>query len=300
MSTKIYDGMRMTDYPSLAVLHARMAELRKKAHKVSRKLFVSAVANLATHYVDRHALGFKLFGDFEKESILSKASHDVEQRHRDVEKTSRRDPECDFSFTLEILPIKRGILLMPFTERSEFLNLLKRQEWIESYGFWDNTDPEEGVAEGDWDKREKDWDEALGYNIPGQDGIPAQNGFSVTLHPMFPYWPEFPSHAEILKCVPPFGKRLHNKTFGMAWDDIGKKAHKKALKKDPKADAFQSFLGVERMLSESEEGKLLQKKWQKIVISKIPHTITEAHLKQELPVKPKEIAIISKSTEEGW
>jgi len=294
MSTKIYDGMRMTDYPSLAVLHARMAELRQKAYKISRKLFVSQVAYLATHYVDRHALGFKIYGDYEKQSILSKASNEVEQRHRDVEKTSRRDPECDFNFTLEILPIRRGILLMPFTERSEFLNLLKKQEWIEPYGYWDNTDPERGVAEKDWDKREKDWDEALGQGIPGQDGIPAQNGFSVTLHPMFPYWPKYPSHAEILKYVTPFETRLRNKTFSMAWEDLGKKAHKKALKKDPKANPFQSFLGVERMISESAEGKIIQEKWEKIVAAKIPRVITEAHLKQELPVKPKEIAIVSK------
>ena len=298
MSTKIYDGMRMKDYPTLDVLQDRMKSLRRKVHKAARELFVQAVANVASSDIDHMALGGKVFGIYDKQTVMSKAANEVDERHRKVEKTSERDPLYDFHFEMALLPITvdetkyvdgtrrhrtRGeVLMIPYTEQRSLLNILESQDWAEPYGYWDNTDPEKGVSKKEWDRRERDWDAAL-----PSPSIPAQCGFTVTLHPPYPHWPGWPSAAEILDHMPTYRDRLKRLAFRKAWDEAGRKAHKKALRKDPKADPFQSFLGVERMIRETTEGKSLVAKWRKIVAVKIPRRFTVAMLKQELPEKPE-------------
>jgi hypothetical protein len=48
---------------------------------------------------------------------------------------------------------------------------------VSYYGYWDNSDPENGVTDAEWEQREKDWDAALPY----EDAVPSYRGFTATI-----------------------------------------------------------------------------------------------------------------------
>ena len=111
---------------------------------------------------------------------------------------------------MAILPVEHRVLLMAFAEQQEYLTLLYKKDYLEYYGYWNNTDPPENVTEKAWAHREKIWNEAL-----KKDGIPSQNGFSVDLHHPVLYWNlKIPkSIPDIINALPTFELRLEKLAY---------------------------------------------------------------------------------------
>jgi hypothetical protein len=278
MSTKIYDAYAFTDTPSLYELRLRMARLRKTSHKILRDIFLHSVAQLSSMKIDEKILGIEEpKGVYEGQCLINAVIDEIEQRENRIKKTGERDPLHDYSFEVEIIPIKNKILLMPFTERRELIKLLSRQKYLKFYGYWNNTDPDENCTEKEWEQRHKDWDEALPWI-----GIPAQNGFSVTLSPPCPHWPEYPSCDMIIPLMPDFEERVRRRANRQGWINMTDRIHKEEIKKDSSASPITSCMKAERALVESEEGKKEIERLTLEYSQKLPREITKELLMQEL------------------
>lgn len=215
MSTKIYNGFRISNDLSLVQLKTLMMRLRKHAHRIIKKELWDLTAIEAVCLIDRIAMGKEVYSDWER-PLISHVEDEIEKKYINIERTGRRDPEYDFHFSIGILPIKGKTLLMVFAERESFFELIKKQRWIEEYGYWNNTDEPEGVSESEWEQRKKDWDEAL-----GESGIPSQNGFEVTLSLPYLYYNR-PTVDDLLKLVPTYEKRIDKWVRREAINEIAK------------------------------------------------------------------------------
>lgn len=80
----------------------------------------------------------------------------------------------DFGYEAVLLPNGRGLvhspLVLVFSERGgdDYRKALIDAGVVKEYGYWDNTDPEDGVSETEWDEREKAWSK---LDVPRQDGL---------------------------------------------------------------------------------------------------------------------------------
>lgn len=286
MSTKIYDGLRMTDIPTLNVLRTRIQKLRIQAYEIIERLVLRRVAENCSKYVDQIALGEKvsaLTSSYDM-SIVGTVINTVEERHMAVEKTKRRDPECDFHFEICIIPIKDKVLILPYTEQIELMNLIKNQKYIKSYGYWNNTDPDDEVSDEEWEQREEDWNDAL----PGI-GIPSENGFTVQLHPPYLYVKFRPPKAKILEYMPEYKNRVRRHAFRLAWSKMTRRLIKAEKKKKDGRDEMICCMKASSDVKDTPEGRALLKETTKFVRSRIPKIITEEHLDQKLKLQKKEV-----------
>ena len=114
-------------------------------------------------------------------------AHDYVDRKSDFARMSPLRSDSAIEGSLSIIPIHDSILILAYGTCEEVMdfilhspgtdethNLIKKYN-LEYYGYWNNTDPDDSVSEEDWDKREKDWEEAL------PSGVPAVHGFSVEI-----------------------------------------------------------------------------------------------------------------------
>jgi len=152
MSMKIYNGWMMPPL-TLTELHKKVLETKVKVmetvHEKIRDLYGDA-DNFKKHWMN------------------------IQERSWDVERTKSRDPLADFAVEIVFFPSKDCLLYMVFTEHDIFTNKIRDELGARYYGYWNNTDPEEGVSEELWEKRGKDWNEALGgdgYTPPSQCGF---------------------------------------------------------------------------------------------------------------------------------
>jgi len=265
MSTKIYNAYRMTDVPSLYALRKRMGQLRTLVTDAIKKEYEEFFAKKCVNFIDKLAMGEKIYSkDGTATSIYWEVRHIIEDRSLKIRQTHHRDPECDFECVLDIIPIPNKVLVMAFCERPSIGNIISRQKYLIPYSYWNNTDPEEGVSEKDWNQRA----------LPG-NGIPCENGFNITLHPT--YLP-ISSTQEVLKNIPSFKTRVKNIAHHKAWVKLSEEYKKKA--EDPNSMSY--IMKASDDLYKTERGKRLLKKITEQVREKIPKKITAEMFKKEL------------------
>lgn len=146
MSTKIYDGLRIhTD---------DVFSFTNKLHTTMMEVFYTASQKLIMEECQRSA--DQMTGPV-KFAIIAEA----EKRWKDEQqKMSTRSTFHDpLRFSLVFGKSASGQLLAyPFYGENDYLYALREMEEVEEYGYWNNTDPEEGITEEEWDFRRKEWD----------------------------------------------------------------------------------------------------------------------------------------------
>jgi hypothetical protein len=191
MSTKLYNGYKLPQM-SAYEMQVFFEKLRKKLVVEREKLyketlaaeFVSAFDSIWLNKIDFE--GYKkrfektIFStdDYirEKINLYSLACENVQEKYKEINKTSRRNPTYDFQFSVAVIPTKNNILCITYTEQEVFDRVWRNMKEVEHYGYWNNTDRPDGVTEKDWRLREKEWGKAL-----KNWGIPALAGFEWNL-----------------------------------------------------------------------------------------------------------------------
>lgn len=198
MSTKIYNGIKLTGDLSFADLRKNLIQLSKEfvipeSLKKLDKIVVNLMAKglMQEVYNVRYRANNPEFLLHVKEAFRM-AVDEVRDRRKEVQKTGSRDPAVDTDASIVIIPLSSGkILAMPYIQMNDIYKAFLTKLPHEYYGYWDNADQEEGVSDADWKVRGKEWEEAL------PSGIPAMDGYTIVLMPEdYPYYPD---RSEILK-----------------------------------------------------------------------------------------------------
>lgn len=119
------------------------------------------------HRIDQFLVGLReVGGDDSPASIrdtnpATQVWMDMVERQKKMQKEGKRDPEIDFSFTLQIYPVQSIILGTYHTEKDFLEKLWLDQPIVEAYPYWNNTDRPEDVDPQEWRHRKKLWDQAL-------------------------------------------------------------------------------------------------------------------------------------------
>lgn len=243
MSTKTYDGIRFR-VQGLEQLHKEITEMRKELRPLVEQKVIGFIANDAIHRVDRYARGRR--GEDES-CALSEATPSLLDRQSEVERSKRRDPQVNFTFSLSILPIDGGILGIPFVEQRNFLQILLEKDWVEPFGYWDNTDPDPSLSEEEWDERRRLWDKALSAH----NGIPALNGFSADLVLMSQGG--LPSAEEIATYIAE-NVSLEGRARRAALDDLIEERVRQRMEGEQGEPRFSMYIEAMEHFNSSEQG----------------------------------------------
>lgn len=181
MSTKIYNGYKFRKPANLLQIKNFCVKLQKKITPLAQNQYKRTYLTELANAYDRNQFGF--FDDcmyfINKSSYFNMGIMDFMSARMDkIAQTRERDPQYDFNFSITIHPLKNGeVLLLLFTERSDFTKAFDTMKEIQDYHYQNQSDRPSRISEKKWNQRKIDWDEAL-----GGDGwaTPIESGLSFT------------------------------------------------------------------------------------------------------------------------
>jgi hypothetical protein len=148
MSTKIYEGVR---FPRI-----RLADFVQIVRERGLERAYERAWELVDHVdMESSVMRTRIACDTSKPS-LEHAIDLIIEKIGDAADAAMRQPLFDLESAWRLWVPKKGkfILAMP---HGEGVNHVEMPKWVESYGYWDNTDQEEGVSDKAWRQRERDW-----------------------------------------------------------------------------------------------------------------------------------------------
>jgi hypothetical protein len=173
MSTKIYNGARVLGH-TLESFLVEVHRMRPVFREAAQSCMRQAVVNIASSDFDRQTLG--LDETAPPRSYIGAAYIELMDRQFECQRTGQRNPFIDHQSEVVVIPVEGQLLAIPYIDNPILRRLLVSQPWWQEFGYWDNTDEEEGVSEADWKERERLWSLALPDGLP-----PAQAGYTVTI-----------------------------------------------------------------------------------------------------------------------
>ena len=190
MSTKIYSGYRIKKELSLKELQTLFSEYRKKAYDVMGNLIIDKYAKISAALFEEILNGRRCFNtakfliDFEltnmdknrkkyilNNNILGFSRELANLGYKESITSMRRIQGFDLNCQIMTFPAKRMTLFYVFSENTKYENEFAKMPGVEYYGYWNNTDPEEGISKKAWDTRERKWEEAIGDDTYIERGL---------------------------------------------------------------------------------------------------------------------------------
>ena len=188
MGTRICNGYKLNKM-TLLQLHDFSKRVRASLTDTFIMLHDRQMAELCAEILDDYAAypydsflekAKSLNKNFHGESALILA-HQTMLEHMDkVRNSNKSDTEYDFECEFSVHPIRGKILMMLFTEQPEYTQIIESMPEVSEYYYYDE-EPPTGISQKEWDRRQADWDKALGMNSGSlnKNGIPSYNGFMV-------------------------------------------------------------------------------------------------------------------------
>lgn len=156
MGLAIYYGLRATVSDPFEVAKQVRSVLEPAFHAKFKEANDRAEKNIGALWSDVFRLGEETEIPHEY-----RISHDlyriVEKMHRKSEYTFS---ELNFAYDVVLYQNAAGgnPLVLVFGDNTrEYTSLLVERDVVTEYGYWNNTDPEEGVSEEEWMTRAKAW-----------------------------------------------------------------------------------------------------------------------------------------------
>lgn len=174
MSIKIYDGFRLPSM-DLGTLLTHIREFRQELIHLIEDRITDFLARRAIDELDKAVIFEKSLEPSPFLSVLFRCWEDQKRILSD----GLRNPEIDFGCSFTFFPVEKGFLGICFTEQRDFLNRWFSRPFVESYPYWNNTDPPDDVSLEEWGLRSDCWESAL-----GESKVPDREGFSITVIPV--------------------------------------------------------------------------------------------------------------------
>lgn len=170
MSIKVYDGIRFKS-KSLPEIWSAIARVSPTIVARLHAAQARVIAGIAVHALDKYMLHVAQGKDSTAEGLrpVEVALNEVAARQLRIAVERRRDPEVDFEVELKIWYCEHldAYLGIVGTELPGLHSILLAKGIAASYGYWDNTDPDERVSHRAWKQRAKAWRHCLyGRNVP--------------------------------------------------------------------------------------------------------------------------------------
>lgn len=172
MSTKIYDGLifKSQNFSELSkILNKLNSEIKEKAYEISVDFIAKKFVNhfdLKTNLnniIDEFSFDNKNFNkNFYlkiNESLLHTLIQLFNEKCQESFTKIERDFDFDYSLSLGIYSSSKGVLIIPYYEKAEYFNILKK--YFVEYHYWNNSDRDEMLTEREWYNRGKVWNNAL-------------------------------------------------------------------------------------------------------------------------------------------
>lgn len=174
MSTKIYNGYRVHGIDRPADLFAFLDTYRTDALDEYRRTFTQALCIAAARLVDEIDLGKDV--ELRANSPLLTAWHIFQDAHNEIARTGHRNPRMDFGVELALLADPDNptgpLFALLYTEQQGQVDVFTRQNQVEAWPYWNNTDRPGDVTADDWDQRRDTWNRALrGKHVPAEAGV---------------------------------------------------------------------------------------------------------------------------------
>lgn len=177
MSTKIFNGYRISDCAHTAHLFQFVTDLRAALLPVYRAAYAALVAELAVSAADGGWLDIPddwgLFGDG-LWSPLAYADMAATKAHQEIRRTGRRAPAFDLQCEVGMVPDPadpRTAYALLYTERDDYREVFEAQPGVRPWPYWNNVDRPDDVTEAEWDERREVWDRVLGDEAPARRGL---------------------------------------------------------------------------------------------------------------------------------
>lgn len=185
MSTKIYNGFKFNT-KSITDIIEQLYNLKKEVKDIVRNDMKEMINDKLVLFHDYQKLNktFTMF-DYNSDCFIEVKTKDEMKK---IIKMGFKTMSCsleqdmngfdDYKFEISIFQIKNAILGCPFVNASCLRDIIKEQSFYIEYGYWNNSDEPEGMSKREWNKREKDWEEAtkIGHTF-------ADNSLLYTLSP---------------------------------------------------------------------------------------------------------------------
>lgn len=173
MSTKLYDGYRLRT-SNIKQLNDALADFRARLTVAAQAEYSAAFGERASLYADARVAGVAITrtrgkGEHavEEDATANPASsawQDFHDADREIRRTRQRNPEYDFQCELSVYPGAPWTFVYFIAEPSRsYDEVWQTTPGVESYPYWDNTDPPDGwtyerwrrVRGGQWERRLK-------------------------------------------------------------------------------------------------------------------------------------------------
>jgi len=219
MSTKIFNGYALGFSAMTPIWEIDLwaQQLRSRIGHVERQLRAKLFASTTATLIDRVCLLeasehlLPLVNEMTGATSLSEHQSQyrviidhIAGREQKIRTTQQRDPLYDFECNVQVLHASgRNLLLaMLFTEQAAFRIIWRRMPGVREYAYWNNTDPPAYLTKEQWQRRERDWDKAL-----GDEGIPSLRGFNIECQHVYGH----PAMEDILGAMPTFAARARER-----------------------------------------------------------------------------------------
>ena len=191
MSTKIYDAYRLIGEYDLYSLNSIFDKLKKGVSEICNQIILDYAVKQTLYFYNFKQLhgekGIKKMIDKTSEKknmccIWKNVAEDNWQSvyvyvYLDILDNIKESPNIyGMNVKMQMIPIKDKILVMYFGNNTA-RDYLEETSYFEEYHYQNQTDKPEGISKAAWNKRCKDWDDAI-----GPDYIPAHHGFGVNLY----------------------------------------------------------------------------------------------------------------------
>lgn len=196
MSVKIYNGY-VIDVPPATLFDVNgswFAGLRAKVHENARVQTARFVAEQLCAKWDSGV------SDFTKSDAVT----GLWDRQDAIKHTGKRDPDVDFDLSLLLYPnTKRlaSVLAVAIVDNESVNRVLYTYPRLNSYHYWSNSDPEDGISDEEWALRGDEWLRAIG------DGFFGARAFQ--LHCMVTEARIRPTPEEIVQYQPTLASRAY-------------------------------------------------------------------------------------------
>lgn len=134
-----------------------------KQNAYCKYLYRKAIIDYDKLYQDDNTINF--------DDIVREKHNTINEKISDMVGKQMRDSTINFRCECVMIPHNNFTLILFYSDIDDMIEYWESLPFIEDYHYQDSTDKPKKIKKKDWNQRNIDWDEALGYELPSTVGL---------------------------------------------------------------------------------------------------------------------------------